>query len=140
MKTIFKISLLFICSLLIFSFEFIEQPKVEIVNSNIQLSVNHIELKDGLYLINKKGNESLYVEVKSNKVSGKRLKEDEFQKVKVKGTKYTLNFIEKLNDTGKVLHKEMVFITVWNTGEIDTWNTKPNVEIGKYIFQITGEK
>ena len=140
MKTILKISLLLICSIFIFSFNLIDERKVEIVNSNIELNVNHIELKDGLYLINKKDYESLYVEVESKKVNGKRLNGTDFQKIKVKGIKYTLNFEEKLNEKGTVLRKEKVFVTVWNNGEIDTWNTKPNVHIGNYEFEITSGK
>ncbi len=136
MITTFKISLLSICSVLILSFNTINERRIEIVNSNIELDINQIDLKEGIYLINKSKYSSLFVEVKPKKVNGKRTNGEDFEKQRVKGIKYVLNFEEKLNNQEKVLTREKVFVTIWENGEIDTWNTKPNVQIGKYQFEI----
>lgn len=136
MKTNFKFYFLLICSFFIFSFDTTNDLKVELVNSNIDLKVNNINLEKGVYFLNKMELESLYVEVDSKRINGKRMNENGYQKDKIKGTKYIFNFVERLNNNEKIIARNKVFIIVWDNGEVDTWNTKPMVLIGNYEFNM----
>ena len=97
------VSALFLGTLV--SFTTNNNPTIVISDVNNNLSNNQFELKDNTYFLNKSGIESLFVDVKSEKVSGKKINNINNKKESLEGTKYTLNFYEKCNSNQKKLSK-----------------------------------
>lgn len=118
------------------SFTLHDNPKIEIVKSNIKLENSQFELKDGIYLLNRSEFENFYVDVTSNRVFGKEYNFKTHKKKKITGTRFNLKFYEKCNLKGIKLKKEKTFVTVWDGGRFSAWNTECELIIDDYKIEI----
>ena len=118
------------------SFKGLDESKIQLTNSNIELNVNEFKLKKGTTLLNKSDFENLYVTIDIKRVNGKTIDSKTGQKIGTKGTKYNLNFYEKCNQKGTKLQKEKTFVTIWDNGNIDKWNTEKTFKLDEYQFEI----
>ena len=123
-------------TIIFFSFNSIEESKIQLINSNIELNINEFKLEKGTTLLKKSDFENLYVTVDTKRVNGKTINSKNGQKIKIKGTKYYLNFYEKCNEKGTKLQKVKTFITIWDNGNIDKWNTEKTFKLDEYQFEI----
>lgn len=119
------------------SFSLFYTPTIELTNINASLDNNKFDLKDKTYLLNKSKFESLYVEISSSKIYGKQYNKVTEKKEKIVGTKYTLNFYEKCNIKDVKLKNNKTYITVWDNGRIDSWNTEKGIEVDEYNLKIS---
>ncbi len=79
--------------------------------------------------------ENFYLTINSERVTGKDWNEN-IKRDKIKGTQYNIKFYEKCNQTGKTLQKAKTFVTVFDNGRIDKWNTEKPFEVDNYKFEI----
>jgi len=123
-------------TMIFLSFKDLDESKIQLTNSNIVLNVNEFKLKKGTTLLNKSDFENLYVTIDIKRVNGKIIDSKTGQKIRIKGTKYNLNFYEKCNQKGTKLQKEKTFVTIWDNGNIDKWNTEKTFKLDEYQFEI----
>ena len=123
-------------TMIFLSFKDLDESKIQLTNSNIVLNVNEFKLKKGTTLLNKSDFENLYVTIDIKRVNGKTIDSKTGQKIGIKGTKYNLNFYEKCNQKGTKLQKEKTFVTIWDNGNIDKWNTEKTFKLDEYQFEI----
>lgn len=113
-----------------------ENPEIVLVKTNETLENNQFKLQEGTFLLNSTQFENLYVTITSKRITGKEWNENNYKRERIKGTQYNIKFYEKCNQTGKTLQKEKTFITVYDYGRIDKWNTEKPFEVDNYKFEI----
>ena len=118
------------------SFSGIKTHTIELTNSGSELQNQNFELKNDTYLLNKGKFETLYVKVTSKDINGKIYNRKTSKKDKINGTKYILEFFEKCNVKGAKLQNKKTFVTVWDNGKVDAWNTEKNINVDEYNLSI----
>ena len=136
MKT--NLKFLFVCvfSIGLMSFSGIKTHTIELTNSGAALQNQNFELQNDTYLLNTGKFETLYVKITSKGVNGKNYNKETLKKENISGTKYKLEFFEKCNIKGSKLQNNKTFVTVWENGKVDAWNTEKNVQVDEYNLSI----
>ncbi len=135
MKTFKELFLTVVLISIFASFTKFENPEIVLVKTNETLENNQFKLQEGTILLNSTKFENLYVTITSKRITGKEWNENN-KRERRKGTQYNIKFYEKCNQTGKTLQKAKTFITVFDSGRIDKWNTEKPFEVDNYKYEI----